>query len=164
VGTFLASNFKIVDGKANVYGASRNVRPLDYHWVKTDIDSLFYNMVTGMVSFRAANNTCNRLNTILANIEAEHFAKYTQAKESRFNMYSLFDMLKTHTADKDDYINNAIKSLSSWGVSSRAEKAIEIDLYDKNWDEFKEHVTYLFNKFKSSIEMSFDKKQTVLEL
>jgi hypothetical protein len=164
MGTFLASNFKIVDGTINVYGASRNVLPLEYYWVKIDIESLFYNMVSGMVSFRAKNDTCNRLNTILENIEAEHIAKYPQAKESRFNMYTLYDMLKTHTADKDTYINNSINSLSSWSASVRAEKAIEIDLYDKNWDEFKEHVTYLFNKFKASIERSFEKKQAVLDL
>lgn len=32
MGTFLASNFKIADGKINVYGASSNVRPLYFEW------------------------------------------------------------------------------------------------------------------------------------
>lgn len=165
MGTFLASNFKIADGTINVYGASSNVRPLYFCWATySTYESFFYDLIAGMTSFRYSNKTSDRINAIIANIEAEHIAKYPQAKESFLNSYSLYNMLKTHNLDKEDYINSCINSLSSWSASFRNERAIEIDLYDKNWDEFKEHVTYLFNKFKSSMQSSFEKKQTVLEL
>ena len=165
MGTFLASNFKIVDGTINVYGASSNLRPLYFCWATYDsYESFFYDLISGMTSFRYSNKTSDRINAIISNIEAEHITKYPHAKEGILNSYGLYSMLRTHNKDKEEYLMTANKHLSYYEQSFQDEKKKEIAIYKENWDEFKSHVDALFNKFKTSMQSSFDKKQTVLEL
>ncbi len=165
MGTFLASNLKIKDGVIHICGASSNVRPLYFEWTTYDsYESLFYDLVSGCTEFRYFNIASDKVNVILHKIEAEHLAKYPEAAKSRFNPFCLYDMLKTHNKDRDDFIKKSYGRLSSYELRYQGEQKTEIDLYAERWQEFSDHVDYLFNKFKINMENSFDKKQMELVL
>ena len=165
MGTFIASNFKIVEGKINVYGASSNIRPLQFSWATYDsYESFFNDLISGITSFRYNNKTCDRINAIISNIEAEHILKYPQAKGGYLNTYGLYNMLRTLFNEKDEYLMNATGRLSYYEPKFKEEVQKEIKIYAEHWDEFKDHVDSLFIKFKNSMERSFESKQAVLEL
>lgn len=79
------------------------------------------------------------------------------------NLYPELCRIKIVTERYEDSSYDEVGIVYDYRKMSNLEDNDE-EKYNEFWEEFKSHVGALFNKFKSSIEMSFDKKQTVLAL